>query len=457
MNAFIYIAVALLSLDNFPLMFGGAYKPVSLVFIGLYCALKLPVLIRMKFQRKEIWIFIVLASAVLISAILGLQNQYSFAGLQDAVVSLAAGILIYLSFKIFVDSNERRKESFLTLFRWMFRGYWLAVVIGLLQLVYMYAVPSGALSSVIGFFVQRDSYVTAGRLHFTFSEPSYIGLHTNLLLFPSYLILKKYNYLTKSDKVLLWVFIPLSLLSLSIRYYLDLLFFVVIYVIITSRPDKFMMLFVKFVFSLAAAAVLLNIVFVNNIFQIKSDHYYRILHIYEDPYSITEDNSFSIRSTYSSLGFQSFLDKPWFGYGIGNYYYGFMNNVDRIPADTLEENEELRDAKHNLTLPQYNMYTRLLSEFGLLGIMLLCLLLSLIKLSHKGNLPKLMVILLLYSLLQFDSFAFIQMLLWIAVLQNGEMSGLRVGKAAGQENGKKKVEVLPGPWVQLRHSEHYPK
>lgn len=224
MNAFIYLAFALLPLDNFPYMFGGAYKPVSLIFIVLYCVLKIPVLIRMKFQRKEIWIFIVLVSAVLISAILGLQNNYSFAGLQDAVVSLAAGIIIYLSFRIYVHSSEYRKDSFLTLFRWMFRGYWLAVIIGLLQLVYMYAFHSGALSSVIGFFVQRDSYVTAGRLHFTFSEPSYIGLHTNLLLFPAYLILKKYNYLTKSDKVLLWIFIPLSLLSLSIRYYLDLLF-----------------------------------------------------------------------------------------------------------------------------------------------------------------------------------------------------------------------------------------
>lgn len=457
MNALIYIAAALLPLDNFPFMFGGAYKPVSLIFIGIYALLKIPALIRMKFQRKEVWIFIVLLSAVLISALLGLQNHYSFAGLQDASVSLAAGILIYLSFRIFVDSNTRGMATFLTLFRWMFRGYWLAIVIGLIQLVYMYVVPGSALSSVIGFFVQRDSYITAGRLHFTFSEPSYIGLHTNLLLFPAYLILKKHNCLTKSDKVLLWVFIPLSLLSLSIRYYLDLLFFVVLYVIITSRPEKFMMLLMKFVFSIAAAAILLNIVFVNNVFQLKSDHYYRILHIFEDPYSITEDNSFSIRSTYSSLGFQSFLDKPWFGYGMGNYYYGFMHNVDRIPADTLEENEELRDAKTNLTLPQYNMYTRLLSEFGLLGIMLMILLLSLVRPSHKGNLPKLMVILLLYSLLQFDSFAFIQVLFWIAVLQNREMSGLRVGRLANNEDGRKRAGGYPGPWVPLRHSEQYPK
>lgn len=64
MNAFIYLAFALLPLDNFPYMFGGAYKPVSLIFIVLYCVLKIPVLIRMKFQRKEIWIFIVLVSAV---------------------------------------------------------------------------------------------------------------------------------------------------------------------------------------------------------------------------------------------------------------------------------------------------------------------------------------------------------------------------------------------------------
>ncbi|MEK4062786.1 MULTISPECIES: O-antigen ligase family protein [unclassified Paenibacillus] len=457
MNAFIYLAFALLPLDNFPYMFGGAYKPVSLIFIVLYCVLKIPVLIRMKFQRKEIWIFIVLVSAVLISAILGLQNNYSFAGLQDAVVSLAAGIIIYLSFRIYVHSSEYRKDSFLTLFRWMFRGYWLAVIIGLLQLVYMYAFHSGALSSVIGFFVQRDSYVTAGRLHFTFSEPSYIGLHTNLLLFPAYLILKKYNYLTKSDKVLLWIFIPLSLLSLSIRYYLDLLFFVVVYVIVTSKPEKFLMLFMKFMMYLAAAAVLLNIVFVNNLFQLKSDHYYRILHIYEDPASITEDNSFSIRSTYSSLGFRSFLDKPWFGYGMGNYYYGFMHNLDHIPADTLEENEELRDAKYNLTLPQYNMYTRLLSEFGLLGIMLILLLLSLVRLSHKGNFPKLMVVLLLYSLLQFDSFAFIQVLFWVAILQSEEVSRLRIGKAESTENKRKMAKMHSGPWVQLRRSEHYPK
>lgn len=450
MNALMYLAFALLPLDNFPFMFGGAYKPVSLILIVLYFALHLPALLRLRFQRKEVWAFVILVSAALISALLGKEHGYASAGLSDAVFSLAAGIVIYLSFKIFMDMNQEKPDAVLVLFRWMLRGYWLAVGIGLLQLVYIYAVPSAALQSFIGFFVHRDAYVTTGRLHFTFSEPSYIGLHTNLLLFPAYLVLSKYGRLAKADKILVVLFVLLSLLSLSIRYYIDLLFFLLAYLVVTSTAKTFPLLMLKLVLIGAVFLALLNTIFVRNVFHLNSDHYYRILHIYEDPASLANDNSFSIRSTYSQLGLASFLDRPLLGYGLGNFHYGYLDNQDLIPAQTLEENEELRQAKTTLVLPQYNMYTRFLSEFGLPGILLFLTLLSLIVQGHRGNFPRLIIILLLYALLQFDSFAFIQVLFWVAFLQHPFVSRLGIGKgedpaAIGGNRDEKNLRHRPVP------------
>lgn len=454
MNFLIYIAAFLLPLDNFPIMFGGAYKPVSLVFIALFFAVNFHHVLRMKYKKAEICIGMIVIGAIIVTAFQNISLHYSFLGLKDAASSLAAGLVIYLSFKIFVRQNEGR-ESYVKLFKWMLRGYGIALAVGLLQIVYMYVSSSGVLSSFIGLFIERKAYIQAHRLQFTFSEPSYIGLHTNLLIFPAYLVLKHTNNLSRYDRLIVLLFIPMSILSLSIRYFIDLVILYLVYTFVTSRSKEFVNLCLKLGAAVGIGLLLIHVVLVNNVFNLDSSHYYRILHIYNDPDKLMKDDSFSIRATYSKIGLHAFLDKPILGYGVGNYHYAYINHLDKIPPKDFKDGSELSDATNQLSLPQYNMYTRLLSEFGLMGIALF-LLCGFLLLSAKGrNFSTMIILLLVFALLQFDSFAFIQLVFWIALLQSKFISELVILKlpgsavAARQEAGRSRL-VRPNVGPPLR-------
>lgn len=429
MQALIYIAAFLLPLDNFPIMFGGAYKPVSLVFIALFFAVNFAHVFRMKYKKTEICIGMIVIGSIVVTAFQNISLHYSFMGLKDAASSLGAGVVIYLSFKIFVDQYGKR-ETYVKLFKWMIRGYGIALAVGLLQIVFIYVWNSGALSSLIGLFVERRAYIDAHRLQFTFSEPSYIGLHTNLLIFPAYLVLKHTNSLSKYDKLIVLLFIPISVFSLSIRYFLDLAILYLVYTFITSNSKAFINLCLKLAAAVGIGLLLAHVVLVNNVFKLDSSHYYRMLHIYNDPEKVMKDDSFSIRATYSKIGFYAFLDKPVLGYGVGNYHYGYINHLDKIAPRDFKDGSELSNATNQLSLPQYNMYTRLLSEFGLMGIALFFLC-GFLMLSVKGrNFSVMIILLLFFALLQFDSFAFIQLVFWIALLQSKFIAELVIKKAS---------------------------
>ncbi|GGD76227.1 O-antigen ligase family protein [Paenibacillus nasutitermitis] len=427
MNFLIYIAAFLFPLDNFPIMFGAAYKPISLVFIALFFAFNFPHILKLSYKKTELCVLIIVICSIVVTCFRNIEFHYSFVGMNDALSSLLAGLVIYLSFKVYVQRNSE-DGAYIKLFKWIIRGYGLALVIGVLQLLFIYVLPSGALRGLIGLFVERTAYIQAHRLHFSFSEPSYIGLHTNLLLIPAYLILRHTNNLSRYDKWIVFLFIPISIFSLSIRYFVDLTILYLVYVFATSKSKDFMKVILKFAVSAGVLFLLLQTVLVQNVFNLESSHYYRILHLYEDPSKISKDDSFSIRITYSKLGIYSFGDKPWLGYGLGNYYYGYMNHLDKIPARDFKKDGELYNATNHLSLPQYNMYTRLLSEFGVMGIALFLFTAAFI-LSFKGrNFSKMILILLLVALLQFDSLAFIQLFFWLALLQSPFISKLQIYK-----------------------------
>ncbi|MBM7567317.1 hypothetical protein JOC55_004279 [Paenibacillus sacheonensis] len=437
-----YIAAFLFPLDNFPHMFGGAYKPLSLIFIAIYLAMNIKVVFTIKYRALEIWIAVIIASALLISAFQNLKYHYRFTGWEDAVSSLVAGIVIYLAFKVFVHQNKH-DESYIMLFKWIIRGYSVAIFVGLLQLVYIYGSSSDGLAAVIKLFVTRDPFIGNHRVHFSFSEPSFIGLHTNLLLFPAYIILKNKNRLSKFEKLIVFSFVPLTIFSLSVRYFLDLVIFYVIYTFATTQVREIWSVGIKMILTAAVFASLIYMVFVQNVFKIDSDHYSRISHIFENPENIATDDSFAIRFTYSVIGVSSFLDKPVLGYGMGNYNYGYVNHLDKIPVNQYKPGKELYEASESTSLSQYNMYTRLLSELGMMGIFILLSFVIFIR-SFKGrNYSKMMAALLGCALLQFDSFAFIQMYFWIAFMQSGFISQFKVVKTAALSEALVKEEKYP--------------
>ncbi|MDN3954781.1 O-antigen ligase family protein [Sporolactobacillus laevolacticus] len=422
-----YLAAFLFPLDNFPWMVGGAYRPVSVLFILVYILVHLPEVFRLKYRRVEMYIFVILMSSILISAVQCSIHHYYFSGLIDASQSILSGLVCYLGFKLFTQQNSENDKAFTKLFVWIIRGYALAVFVGLLQFMYIYLGHSGTIAQLIHLFVARDEFAMTSRVHFSFSEPSYISLHTNLFLLPAVIILKNRGLLTNGHKLIVFTFFLLSLFSLSVRYYIDIIVFIISYLLLTTSRRIFLKRLLTFCAVFVAVAVLTNAIFVQNIFRLHSDHYYRMANMVKNPSEAGSDLSSQIRQTYSKIGFESFNDQPLLGYGLGNFHYAYIKHYSDINPSLLAKAQELQEAQNNYSLVTYNMYARLSAEMGLTGFLLLGLIIYLFVSTKMHKFSILMIFLTLYSLLQFDSFALVQVFFWIAFVQSKYISELRLG------------------------------
>lgn len=427
MEFLMYAAAFLFCIDDSPFMFGNGYRPISVVFICLYLLLQLPKLFRLKYRRIEIYIFAFMAVCLLISFAQVIVNHDRFVGLINAAETLGSGFVCYLAFKLFVTECGGDDVKFTRLFLWLIRGYGIAVAVGVLEFLYVYGAPSGFLSSIIHVFVERTGYMTDGRIHFSFSEPSFISLHTNLFLLPALVILKNKGLLTRYHKIIVILFFALSLFSLSIRFYLDILVFIAAYLFLTSNFKIFFKRLGILLVSCAAAAVLMNLVFVQNLFGLNSYHFYRIADMIENPGSAGSDTSTMIRATYSRIGFESFMDHPLIGYGLGNYHDAYVAHFHSINPADLQKAGELSLAVDDYNLHTYDMFARLASELGSLGIAAALLVLYFLLSLRGGNFSKWMIFLVVYSQLQFDSFALIPLYFWMALLQSPFISELNIG------------------------------
>ncbi|WP_445505418.1 O-antigen ligase family protein [Niallia sp. 03091] len=404
-NYLIYLAFFFISLDNFPLMFGTAYKPVSLLFLVLYFGIKLPEMIRLNWKRIELFIFFLIMLSFVISATIIKFNGYSSVGLIDAVSSFLAGIIIYLAIKHFMMKNDL--EVRIKALEMLLYGYTIPVFIGLLQVVYIYIAPLGFIENITSIFVQRTDYINTGRVHFTFSEPSFTSIHTNLIMIPALFILKKFRSVNRYIKIVVMLFFILSILTLSVRYYMDLTFALLVYFIIFLQVKNIFKIFF-------IAPALIGILFlVLNFTGSSKDSYHvqRFMKVMENPEQIASDPSFQIRNTYSDIGYNAFLDHQLIGVGIGNYVQYYKGNLANVNPNYKKYPELVDALNHSEVIAQYNMYTRLLSEMGMMG-MLVILIMMIILISMRNNRYKLFIsILLIWTLIQFDSFAFIPMYL----------------------------------------------
>ncbi|MCO7124209.1 hypothetical protein NIE88_00190 [Sporolactobacillus shoreicorticis] len=424
-----YLAAFLFPLDNFPLMFGGGYKPIAVLIILIYVLVNFPKLFRMKYKRSECYILSFFVISILISAVQCVTNGYRLDGLMDAIQSLVSGFVCYVGFKLFVQQNSKSEAQITKLFLWIIRGYAVAVFVGLLEFIYIYVVPSGAVSDVIHLFVARSDFATTERLHFSFSEPSYISLHTNLFLLPAVIILKKKGLLTRYHQLIVLSFITLSLFSMSIRYFIDIIVFMIAYLFLTASAKILVKRIATFVVMLAAIVTIVQLIFIQNVFHMSSDHYYRMASMIKNPDSSNSDLSTQIRKTYTAIGFDSFYDHPLLGYGLGNFHYAYVRHYTSVDPSLLAKADELKNARTVYNLVTYNMYARLSSEMGLSGFLLIVMVIYLMVSKRMRNFSLLMMFLTVYSQLQFDSFALVQLFFWIAMIQSRYIAELHVGDA----------------------------
>ncbi|TGA99959.1 hypothetical protein E4665_03145 [Sporolactobacillus shoreae] len=447
MNLFIYAAAFLFCLDDSPFMFGTGYRPLSMIFILLYVLSNLPCLFRLTYKRLEFYILIFIMICLGISFAVSIMNHYRLTGSISAAQTIFAGLISYLAFKIFASHAKDHPEEYTKLLLWIVRGYGIAVFVGFLQFIYIYVSANGAIASLIHIFVERTDFITNSRIHFSFSEPSFISLHTNLLLLPAVIILKKKGLLTRTHKLIIGAFFFLALFALSVRLYIDLIIFILAYLFFTTNSRIFLRRGLTVLLAAGSAFALTYFIFVQNIFGLTSYHFYRMADLITNPSAAGSDISTQIRSTYTLIGFQSFADHPLTGYGLGNYHYAYVAHFGQIDPGLVGRAQELTDSLNDYNLHTYDMYARLASETGVLGIILVALLLWLVISVRSGNFSKMMIFLLAYSQLQFDSLSLIPLYFWLVMLQTDFIASLHIASetrhaASGINVSELKREIL---------------
>lgn len=429
MNMLIYAAAFFFCLDDSPFMFGNGYRPISVLFILLYVLTSLPALFRLTYRRLEFFIFAFMMICLAVSFFQATMNHYRLDGLISAGQTVISGLICYLGFKIFSTRADGHREDYTKLLVWIVRGYGIAVFVGFLQFIYIYVTPNGALASLIHLFVERTDFITNSRIHFSFSEPSFISLHANLILLPAVIILKKKGLLTRTHQLIVAAFFFLALFALSVRLYIDLIVFILVYMAFTTNSRIFFKRMITLVLTALSVAALTYFIFIQNIFGLTSYHFYRMADLITNPSAASSDISTQIRSTYTLIGFQSFADHPLTGYGLGNYHYAYVAHFNEIDPGLVSRAQELTQSLTDYNLHTYDMFARLASEMGILGIILVALLLILVIRVRGGNFSKMMIFLLVYSQLQFDSLSLIPLYFWLAMLQSDYFTGITLAPA----------------------------
>ncbi|CAN7689870.1 O-antigen ligase family protein [Paenibacillus sp. LjRoot153] len=402
-----YLALICLPFDEFPFgVYGfGVNKPLSLYIFLLFLILNIPVLLRLRYKNTELIIFSCILFLIICSFYISYLRYNSIDNQYKVLNEFLGGVITYLSFKAYADIKD--EKALLKMFKIILGSYILASIFGIIEFVYIYIAKSDVIISFLQLFLSPRFYgylYSGHRIQFSFGEPSFIGFHLFLVVFPIILLLNFKGY--KIGKLLKFntcIFLLLSFISLSGKFILDFLVFILAYIFLYKErltTTKFKLLGLLSIVTLIGGFYLLNYTDLFSRFQ----------------NGLYEDSSGRVRSDLSIISLIAIKDHQLMGYGLGNFLDAFKNNISYVDESFGDNYELVTDYYlQNFYLHCYNMYGRILTETGIVGVFIFILIFFKLAKYSKHNFNKFVSVLLLYNLLQVDTFSFFQLSFWIAL------------------------------------------
>ena len=288
--------------------------------------------------------------------------------------------------KIFSNSTNTNLKNIVLI---LFIGYLLSYLYGLISLI-----PNSSIDSFLK-MVEKRHY---SRLHFSFTEPSFISMHLYGVIFPIAIYFKSKKLFALGVLFL----ITTLLFGESARFYLDTLIIVGLYGVYKMKQKG-----LKYVF----VFLILGFLAVLSLYLIIKYTYPRLLSIYEK--GVYSDNSLAARWFRVNAIIHGIDLKGFFlGYGLSNTWIPFNNGysyaLSQYDNSYLVEVNNLANTRGSSF---YCMPLRIISEMGIFAL-LVCL----FKLASKKYWFYFFIIVWLY--LQFDSYAFYAV--WIYLFIKGE-------------------------------------
>lgn len=343
---------------------------------------------------------------IIVMLLVGLMNSVIFkvllSNIIDTFIAIVLGTVFYFSLytRYKICKKDIKKD-----FQYLFWGYFISSLIGIFQwIAYKNSIMS--FIKVIKFLSKR----IYPRVQFCFTEPSFASVHFYGVILIIYLFFKKNNIkITKIQRYVTFIFPMLGIiLSKSSRVILDTLIVIIMLMIYKVLQIKKIKVKISSIFFLIMLGLNV-IIFKNNFINILGRKDSRIEKILKE--GVYGDSSLAsryFRINSSIEGYKKNIKKLILGYGIGNAYYpmklGYEEAKKEYRNSYTSEVESIKFTNNDTTV--YCGYIRIMSEFGILFFSFI-----LIKLYSKKYFFEYLIILYIY--LQFDSYAFYSIWLYL--------------------------------------------
>ena len=392
------IGLFLLPFENFFFAPSEGWAALSPILFFLYVILNFNKVMK-KVKENSTKIGIVVFFGVVLTALAYIIVGVNFNNFLSTLISIILGIINLLAFIIYYERHHSLKK----IIKIVLVAYSIVIIVGIVEWV--------TIKSNIGwlrdFFDQlfKRNYLDNNRVQFFFTEPSFIGMHLYGVLLPLYLASK--------EKKVLWLIVIMAGLAIafasSMRFAIDTAIIGGIFAMaFLLRKRKFWLAIVSVT---VAGGALFTMYSINGRFRTIIDK------------GIYADGSYASRvfRVESSLyGYMNDIPQVLIGYGMGNSLIpirsGYVQARSHYKSKYMREVYQLIDPDYNDESASYCFYTRIISDFGLIAFVLFMWLL--IKMTKNSSFEYkweyLFVILYLY--LQFESYAFYALWLFIAIM-----------------------------------------
>lgn len=218
------------------------------------------------------------------------------------------------------------------------------------------------------------------------------------------------------------------LLSASVSFYLKkiakgwfLLFSVIVSMSTISIISVFIFILYYYRKKLLRLSVLLKVipvVCIGMLLFIQTDFYQKYVYekLFDSTKTLTQNNFSKVdRVITGNVAFYSGIENPFFGVGPANYglHYDYYNNYKKIVVDRNEYFDHFAQRKNERAIPN-NVYLEVLSEYGVIAIILFILFLFLI-LTKAYYLKEDAIVAGIFSIIMsFNAFpSFIMLFIWV--------------------------------------------
>lgn len=401
MDIIFEIGLYLMPFENLFFAPSAGWATITPIIFFIYLLFNLKLVIKTIYKYK--YIFICFLLAIVLSAI-----NYIFIGIEiknfiNAGITLGLGIIDFISMDIYFRQKQNNIDKCVKI---LLLVYTISLIIGWLQFITIKLDIEPV--KQIFYSIEKRSYMQSNRVQFTFTEPSFIGMHLFGILLPIYLFTKN-----KKILILILMFTMSSIIfSSGMRILIDIIIVAsilyVVYLIKNINNKRVIM----------TTLILLFIGFLGiTILYNTNNRAKNIINngIYAD--GSLASRFFRINSTIKGCANDCRLLT---GYGLGNALIpirnGYEEAMKEYKSSYTNEMEQLANPNFTNDSVSFCLYTRVISEFGI--VFLIIAITYIYQLSIKSNnlFFRNYVWILFYIYLQFESYAFYTIWLYIVLL-----------------------------------------